>query len=210
MVKPPLAGRAKTRLAREVGAVEAAAFYRHTSRAVIRRLASDPRWQTVLAVTPDVDIGARFWPGSIARVAQGGGGLGVRMQRPMNHLPPGPVVLIGTDIPAVRPSNIAEAFRLLGENDVVFGPATDGGFWLVGQRRTPRAVDAFRGVRWSAAETLSDTLRNLESHRVGMAATLSDVDDAADLVSVRSWSGRVVASDLCLAMAPAGATQDCP
>lgn len=206
MVKPPLVGRAKTRLAREVGAVEAAAFYRHTSRAVIRRLASDPRWRTVLAVTPDVDVGARYWPSSIARVAQGRGGLGVRMQRPMNWLPPGPVVLIGTDIPAIRASHVAEAFRLLGDNDAVFGPAADGGFWLVGQRRTPRPIDAFGGVRWSVRETLSDTLRNHAGHRVGMAATLSDVDGAADLVSVNSWCGRVVVTGHCLARP----TQDCP
>jgi len=58
------------------------------------------------------------------------------MQRLFERLPPGPVIIIGSDIPAIRAGHIAEAFKLIGRGDAVFGNATDGGYWLVGLRRT--------------------------------------------------------------------------
>lgn len=194
MVKAPLAGRVKTRLGREIGAVAATAFYRSAARAVIARVGRDPRWQTVLAVDPVTAVGASFWPADIARVRQGNGDLGERMQRCIDAMPPGPVVLIGTDIPAVRPVHIARAFRLLGGRDAVFGPADDGGFWLVGQRRRSRLVGAFDGVRWSAAETLADALGNHEGMGVALADRLSDVDSREELLACGGLSGRVVLS----------------
>ena len=105
------------------------------------------------------------------------------MTLPFRILPPGPVVLVGSDIPALRPRHIAHAFRLLGRTDFVFGPATDGGFWLVGARRLkamPRGL--FIGVRWSTAQALADTLATLPSgYSVGRADTLDDIDDGQDL-----------------------------
>jgi glycosyltransferase A (GT-A) superfamily protein (DUF2064 family) len=105
------------------------------------------------------------------------------MKRPFRLLPPGPVVLVGSDIPAMRPSHIARAFALLGRHDLVFGPASDGGFWLVGARRSrplPRAL--FAKVRWSTAQALADTLATIPpDYSVGIADTLDDVDDADDL-----------------------------
>ena len=59
------------------------------------------------------------------------------MRRPPLGLPPGPVVVIGSDIPGITARHIAEAFRLLGRHAFVFGPARDGGYWLVGARRRP-------------------------------------------------------------------------
>jgi glycosyltransferase A (GT-A) superfamily protein (DUF2064 family) len=86
--------------------------------------------------------------------------------------------LVGTDIPSLGPRHIAEAFRLLGHHDVVFGPAADGGFWLVGARRSPRLPPLFGQVRWSSPHTLEDALAGLPRRvSVGIAATLQDVDD---------------------------------
>jgi glycosyltransferase A (GT-A) superfamily protein (DUF2064 family) len=89
-------------------------------------------------------------------------------------------VLIGTDIPALAPQHIAEAFRLLGRYDFVFGPAADGGFWLVGARRSPCLPPLFGEVRWSGPHALADVLANLPRDvSVGFAARLDDVDDGA-------------------------------
>jgi uncharacterized protein len=192
MVKSPVAGRVKTRLARAVGTTAATAFYRGTARAVIARLARDKRWRTIVAVAPDADVYKPFWPAGLRRIGQGSGDLGARMQRLIEDIPAGRVVVIGTDIPAVRPAHIANAFRQLGDNDAVFGPAEDGGFWLVGQRRVPKVRDAFEGVRWSSADTLSDTLANLAGCRVARAATLSDVDEKVEMDAVSGASGRIV------------------
>jgi hypothetical protein len=111
-------------------------------------------------------------------VGQGGGDLGERMRRALAGCPPGPAVLVGSDIPALGPDHITEAFRLLGRHEIVFGPAADGGFWLVGARRSPRLRPLFGKVRWSSPHALQDTLADLpHTASVGFAATLEDVDD---------------------------------
>jgi glycosyltransferase A (GT-A) superfamily protein (DUF2064 family) len=89
-------------------------------------------------------------------------------------------VLIGSDIPGVTAADIAAAFRALGRAQAVFGPAEDGGYWLVGfgPRRPARP---FAGVRWSTEHALADTLSNCAGHRVALVRRLRDVDTAADL-----------------------------
>jgi rSAM/selenodomain-associated transferase 1 len=192
MVKEPHAGRVKTRLARQIGVVQATAFYRHAATAVIRRLAASPRWQTCLAVAPDTTIASRFWPRRMPRVRQGAGDLGARMQRIMDWPGRGPVIIIGTDIPAIAPRHIAGAFRLLGNSDAVLGPTPDGGYWLVGLRRSPRIERPFTNVRWSSEHALADTAENLQTLAIAQAASLADVDTAEDWREVRRWSGRLV------------------
>jgi rSAM/selenodomain-associated transferase 1 len=182
MAKVPVAGRVKTRLAREVGVIRATMFYRVTLRNVIARLARQPFWRTVVIVDPDAGVESRMLPACGARTGQGRGDLGVRMQRPMWAQPPGPVCLVGTDVPDISIADVRHAFRSLGRADAVFGPAEDGGFWLVGLKRMPRVVDPYRGrVPWSQADTLERTLANLAGHRVGFTARHYDVDSAADL-----------------------------
>ena len=177
MVKEPVGGRVKTRLARDIGLPQAVRFYRHTMQAVCDRLASDPRWQTTLAVAPAAALNSRMLPRTGPRRVQSAGDLGHRMQQLLDSPAPGPVVLVGTDIPGIRAEHIWHAFRLLGANDVVFGPAMDGGFWLVGAHRVPRVREMFGRVRWSTRFTLSDVLAGLGDVRVGRVATLGDVDD---------------------------------
>jgi rSAM/selenodomain-associated transferase 1 len=180
MAKSPVAGRVKRRLAAGVGATQATRFYRTCLAHMLTRVGRDPRWRTLLAVSPDSDIGAAFWPRWIERVPQGHGDLAARMQRLLRRLPPGPAIIVGSDIPAITPSDIARAFRLLGNADAVFGRAPDGGYWLVGLRRAPRAFAPFAGVRWSGRHALADTLGNLAGRRVAFAATRNDVDCEED------------------------------
>ncbi|MGD9828624.1 MAG: DUF2064 domain-containing protein [Hyphomicrobiaceae bacterium] len=190
MAKLPVMGNVKTRLAREVGLVRATYFYRHVMGSVVARLSASRRWQTLLAVAPDTAVAGRSWPAGPVRIPQGAGDLGTRMQRLLVCQPPGPVIVVGTDIPALEPRHIAQAFRLLGRHDVVLGPAADGGFHLVGYRRTRRAPRPFGGVRWSSAHTLADTLKNLRGTPVASAAELDDVDDAGSLARVAATAGR--------------------
>lgn len=177
--KAPRMGRVKTRLARDIGTVQAWGFYRHALASLLRRL-DDPRWQLVLAVAPDTAVGGPAWPSHLPQFGQGTGDLGQRMQRAFNIMAPGPVVIIGADIPDIRTDHIAAAFRALGDHDAVFGPADDGGYWLVGQRRQPRIWQMFEDVRWSGPHALSDTKRNLKGARIAALNVLSDIDDGAD------------------------------
>ena len=182
MSKAPRIGRVKSRLARDIGLVDAWRFHRTTLFATARKL-KDPRWRCWLSVTPDASsLAPRQWPPGWDVVAQGDGDLGQRMLAPMLALPPGPVVVVGADIPDMTATHIACAFEALGENDFVFGPASDGGFWLVGANRRPRLVDPFQGVRWSTEHALGDTLENLpDGVKIGFLETLSDVDEVSDL-----------------------------
>jgi rSAM/selenodomain-associated transferase 1 len=190
MAKTPVAGAVKTRLAREVGVAEATRFARHAGAALLGRIGFDPRWQTILAVAPDASIASRCWPHRVSRIRQGGGDLGARMQRIFGSLPPGPALIVGTDVPGITPGHIAQAFRLLGRHDAVFGPAADGGYWLVGSKRRPRVLPIFTGVRWSSPHALADTLANLRGRSVGFVATLRDVDDASGMAVTAAHFGR--------------------
>lgn len=180
-LKAPQRGAVKTRLARTVGRATAWRFYRDTSARLVRELGGDMRWTTWLAVTPDrFAYQGRFWPGGVRRMPQGRGDLGARMMRPMRSLQPGPVVIVGSDIPDVRRQHIEQAFRALRRNHVVFGPARDGGYWLIGHSRRPLVRDMFKAVTWSTDRALAETRANLPArHRVALLGLLEDVDDEA-------------------------------
>jgi uncharacterized protein len=177
-VRAPHLGRGKRRLAREIGEVAAAAFERRMMALLLRRLARDRRWRARLAVTPDrAKREARLSHPQVPAFGQGAGDLGLRMRRALAATP-GPAVLVGSDIPTLAATHIARAFRLLKSCDLVFGPARDGGFWLVGARRPQQLPPLFAGVRWSSPFALCDTLAALpQGLRVGFADTLEDVDD---------------------------------
>jgi uncharacterized protein len=192
MAKVPILGTVKTRLGRDIGPAQATRFFRANASAVLGRLARDPRFKTYLAIAPNTGLHTRAFDPNIPRIGQGRGDLGARMQRLLDHGQPGPVIVIGTDIPSVQPTHIASAFRQLGQADAVFGPAEDGGFWLVGLKRFPRTPRCFKGVRWSHPETLADTTKNLAEARVAFAITLSDVDAPTDLIRLRDHIGRRV------------------
>jgi rSAM/selenodomain-associated transferase 1 len=179
--RAPALGAGKRRLARDIGDLAALRFERLMLARLLRRLGRDRRWRLRLAVTPDrARLRRRLWPRGVPIAGQGGGDLGERMRRALAACPPGPAVLVGTDIPALSPDHIADAFRQLGHHDLVFGSAADGGFWLVGARRSPRLPPLFGKVRWSGPHALGDTLANLPRRvSVGFAATLQDVDDGA-------------------------------
>ncbi len=184
MAKQPCIGRVKTRLGAGIGAMEATRAYRVMLAQTLNTLSRDPRWQTWVAVSGVHELHARVWPENVNLVDQGTGNLGHRMQRMFNQLPVGPVVIIGSDIPNIERADIADAFHQLGSHDAVFGPAPDGGYWLVGQSRRRTVLQMFGNVRWSSEHALADTMSNLARVPVKLLRQLADVDDTA---SYRNW-----------------------
>jgi rSAM/selenodomain-associated transferase 1 len=179
--RAPRLGAVKRRLARGIGDRAALRFHRATLFRLLRALAADRRFDTVLAITPDA---ARLrLPARVGRIGQGHGDLGQRMHNALRRYPRGRAAIVGSDIPAAGPADLAAAFRALGRAAAVFGPAPDGGYWLVGlgPRRPSRP---FARVRWSTAHALADTLANFRARRVAMLRPLSDVDSAAEWVSL--------------------------
>ena len=186
MLKEPKPGRVKTRLGRDLGMTAAAWWFRHQAHRLIRCI-QDPRWQVVLAVTPDhAGLQSRVWPAHLPRVGQGRGNLGDRMGRLFRAAAPGPVCIVGADIPGITRAHIAPAFHELGSSDAVFGPAPDGGYWLIGLKRSrPTPPCLFSGVRWSSPHAMSDTRATLSGYRISEVATLRDVDTIDDLRMTR-------------------------
>ncbi|WP_299859993.1 TIGR04282 family arsenosugar biosynthesis glycosyltransferase [uncultured Roseobacter sp.] len=182
MLKEPHPGRVKTRLGREIGMVAAAWWFRHQTKALLNRL-QDPRWDLLLAVSPDVaGLQSRVWPRHLHRIPQGRGNLGDRMKRVLRLPGQGPVCIIGADIPGITRGHIARAFAALGSAEGVFGPAPDGGYWLIGAKRA-RALPLrlFADVRWSTEHALADTVASWPDARIAYVDTLRDVDEARDL-----------------------------
>lgn len=184
MVRAPLPGKTKTRLSRQIGSTEALRFYRATTATVLRRLASDPRWQLAVAVTPDHHVHSRFWPADVARLPQGSGDLGQRMRALLSGARGRPIVLIGSDIPGIRAAHIAAALRKTTASNLVLGPADDGGYWLIAAHARPLRRAIFDNVRWSTEFALADTVR-IWGGAVALATGLSDVDTLEEYLQWR-------------------------
>ena len=183
LVKEPVPGTVKTRLAKELGTIDATKWYRNECRKTINRLAGDPRWETYLAVSPDeAGITSRIWPAQIPRIAQGSGDLGCRMKQVFHQLLPGSTIIIGSDIPGIKASQIATTAKAMQKYDAYLGPSPDGGFWLIGYTgRRSLSSKAFENVRWSTEFAMDDTINSLGQFSVGIGEVMSDVDNLADL-----------------------------
>jgi uncharacterized protein len=173
----PRLGAVKRRLARDIGDRAALRFHVATMTRLVRALAADRRFRTVLAVAPDR---TQFrLPARVPRLAQGGGDLGARMHRAFWRFRRGRVAIIGCDIPDAEPRDARAAFRALGSAQAAFGPAADGGYWLVAMS-PHRPARPFASVRWSTEFALADTLANFAGRRIALLRTLHDVDTVAD------------------------------
>lgn len=184
--RAPVPGRVKTRLAREVGDERAAAIYLGLGRRVVDQLREGP-WRTQVCFDPpEEETRVRRWLGEagLRFRAQGEGGLGERMNEAFGAAfeeGAARVCIVGTDAPGVDEARVAEAFHALDAADAVFGPALDGGYYLLALREP--APELFRDVPWSTGAVLRTSLRRAREAglRVRTLEPLGDVDRAADL-----------------------------
>ena len=178
IAKEPVPGRVKTRLTPPFTPVDAAALAKAALADTLTAVAATPVTRAVLAL----DGAAGDWlPPGFQVIPQRGGGLDERLAAAFadaHATLPVPMVLIGMDTPQVVPDLLADAARALvsGEADAVFGPAADGGFWLLGLRRPDRSLVA--GVPMSQPDTGRHQLDRLTSAglRVAMVPELTDID----------------------------------
>ncbi len=187
-LKAPRHGTVKTRLAATIGPDNALAAYRELVAATL---------QPLVGLAPDIDVELRFapddaraeltpWlqPGWQAR-PQGAGDLGARLTRAFadafaDGCPH--VTVIGSDCPYVTAADIRAALAALEQAgpELVLGPATDGGYWLLGLRAPHPEV--FASIDWSTSQVRTQTLARAYSAglRVIELRELSDVDTEAE------------------------------
>lgn len=184
IAKEPVAGRVKTRLTPPFTAEQAARLAEASLEDTLRTVAETPAGQRVLAL--DGLPGAWLPPGFVV-IPQRGQGLDQRLAAAFTdtyRLRPDPVVLIGMDTPQVTPALLRVATGALTEHDAVYGPATDGGWWLLGLRRPDPAL--LLGVPMSHPHTGQAQLERLAQAGLSVLKLpeLTDVDTADDAFQV--------------------------
>lgn len=194
--KAPVPGRVKTRLIPALGAEGAARLAgRLLSHALKQVLAADlgpvevcaspapehPDWQPWLPALRE--LGPRG--ASVVWRDQGEGDLGARLARSARgYLDAGePVLLMGTDCPALTPQRLREAARALDGHEAALIPARDGGYVLLGLRAFAFHPSLFNAMPWGTATVADLTQRRLRdlNWRVWVGEALPDVDVPADL-----------------------------
>lgn len=185
--KAPVAGLAKTRLAPALGAEGAAALAGRMLHHALAQAAAADIGPVELCVAPDAShpaLQAAAKAHGAALTEQGQGDLGLRMHRAFRRCLSRHrcALLIGTDAPSLDAELMRRAAQALVDHEVVFVPALDGGYALVGQRRAdPRW---FSDMTWSHARVMADTRERLQSAGVRWAELppVADIDEPADLV----------------------------
>ncbi len=190
-VKYPEAGQVKTRLARVVGAKQAARLY---AAFVDDMLSMFRRARAPVAVhfaPREREKAMREWLGpAMPLVVQHGADLGERMNNAFAQTFSTGVdqaVLVGSDLPDLPAKNMTDAFAALDTHDAVLAPATDGGYYLIGFNRERYAPPIFENMAWSTDSVFSRTWSRM--HSLGLTcARLSewpDIDTMDDLNDLR-------------------------
>jgi len=186
----PVAGRTKTRLIPALGPAGAADLQRRLTEDIletVRRFARPREIEVEVCFEGGSKQKMRRWLGSGEILSrQVPGNLGERMQAAfLSAFQRGAdrVVLLGTDIPQLRTDHLEQTFAALAENDLVIGPSTDGGYWLIGANHP---VDLFEGIKWSTDAVFGQTLALAKEQglRVITLSPLNDIDTAEDLKQV--------------------------
>jgi len=190
-VKQPVPGRVKTRLAAEMGNDRAAELYQAFTIDIVNRFRNtadrrflcytphDPAAENYFTSRADEDY--QLWP-------QPNGSLGERLGEFFEYSfskNAQRVIVIGSDSPTLPQNMVEQAFFELADHDCVLGPATDGGYYLVGQR-TP-GIPIFDRIEWSGVDVLSQTVERIAScqARLALLSPWYDVDTLSDLKLLR-------------------------
>ena len=203
MAKAPRPGAVKTRMQPLLGADRCAALQAaligHAARWAVEvapgaaYLAYGPDGAVEEELLPHVPDGVELFP-------DGEGDLGEKLAHASAHVlgeRPGPLLVVGTDMPLLARAHARGAVEALGEADVCFGPALDGGYWIVGLSR-PRPEVFALGAAWGGAEVLARSVEladgaGLEVALLGFERDLDDADDARALLREPSLAPRIAA-----------------
>lgn len=186
-VKNAVAGKVKTRLAASIGDEKALEVYRLLLRFTYD-LAKEVQAVKEVSYADESDQPDELIPEEFERTIQKGNDLGERMSHAFKSaIGDGHeyIVLIGSDCAELTPEIVEQAFLSLKVNNVVVGPAEDGGYYLIGMNGY--YPELFKDIKWSTGEVLSKTVEKIRTMGLSFALLpkLNDVDDLEDWQNVK-------------------------
>ena len=193
--------RCKSRLAKEIGALKAAKIQEKLTQHTIN-VAQEIQKEGLAEIRVAIDgIGikaARKWAikNKVQTIAtQGPGNLGTKMKRQFlkahaekntSDQITNSILLIGTDLPSLSHCDLIKAIQILNHKEMVLGPSTDGGYWLIGLSNkllSPLFLWPFSGINWGTDEVLEKTIKlaTLNNIDFQLLQTKNDLDNIRDL-----------------------------
>jgi rSAM/selenodomain-associated transferase 1 len=189
-VKAPERGRIKTRLARNIGEDAALTIYKLFVVDVVGTLKKGDMPFRIWFSPANAGAAMKGWlGGNLEYRAQSGKDLGERMENAFVESfreKFEKVVIIGGDIPDLTNTVIDEAFSSLEVSDAVIGPAHDGGYYLIGFRKSGFLRQAFHDIPWGSTQVFCETIKILDRWgcRVHLLPEWRDIDTIGDLESL--------------------------
>lgn len=190
-VKAPVPGQCKTRLIPLLGELKACEFYKSMLNNCLENISGLSGITISIHVYPD--LGNPFLQNTSQHygfqlLVQQGKDLGERMFYAMQQALKtySNVVLIGSDCPSMSKEYIDRAFDALNQHDIVFGPAEDGGYVLLGANKITAAL--FKNISWSTQQVLQQSLAQANNHnyKFKLLDTLRDIDTPEDYLLYQS------------------------
>ncbi len=186
MVRYPEPGRVKSRLAADLGEQQATAIYRTCADTLFAAAITVPDSVDKILYCADARDSERIvsWTdGRFHCIGQPEGGLTTRLENGFTvafKQGAGKVVIVASDVPGISSNILDQAFNALARHDVVIGPSTDGGYYLIGLKH--RYPQLFRDIAWSTPAVLEQTLRAAEKSGLSvlLLPPLQDIDTADD------------------------------
>lgn len=184
--KNPIEGEVKTRLAKSIGSSKALLIHNalaqktarvitqvqvHKSLYYSKKRENHPAWENAcqtIEVQKGKDLGERMFHA-----------LHDSFQKGFKK-----TILIGTDLWDLNPSDIQTAFEKLDNNDIVIGPALDGGYYLIGMNALQPKL--FKGIMWGGDQVLKDTLKKCEGIKTALLHQKNDIDLWEDLMTIEA------------------------
>lgn len=180
-VRNPELGKVKTRLAQTIGNENALSIY---NQLLIHTMNTTETLECDLFIFYDTIINDDdIWKNTIYnKKIQVGNNLGERMKNAFQELFKlgyKNCIIVGSDLFDLQAKHIKEAFDKLEKNDVVIGPAEDGGYYLLGLKEIIPTI--FLNKNWGTKTVLEDTLKDLTTFSIDFIETLNDIDTIEDL-----------------------------
>ena len=187
MLRPPIPGQTKTRLAATIGDKEAAQLYKAFVGDTLDSIARTSVFGVTLWSAGEPDENVRAWGKKIGAkvLTQPLQDLGTRIAAALAHGVDrcGRGLVIGTDAPTLPSEVLIQAAQNLDDHELVLGPTGDGGYYAIGAKAQ---LPVLQGIRWSSTHALEDTLKANASSKIGLLTPWYDIDTPEDLRLLRA------------------------